>query len=56
MWGVPTSPFAEKVCVEKRTGKRTVRPERVVLGGSDGVASGFAGTLLGWLGGLTVSC
>ena len=27
-----------------------------VLGGSDGAASGFAGTLLGWLGGLPLSC
>jgi len=33
-----------------------VRPECVVLGGSDGAASGFAGTLLGWLGGLPLSC
>jgi hypothetical protein len=33
-----------------------VGPERVVLGGSVGVEFGFAGMLLGWFGGLPVSC
>ena len=36
----------------KRAGKRTVRPERVIFGGSVRVLSAFAGALLGWAGGL----
>ena len=38
--------------MKKRAGKRTVRPERVVLGGSVRAFSESAGTLLGWAGGL----
>jgi len=43
MWVSPHHSPAETVYVEKRTGKRTVCPECVVLGRSVGVASGFAG-------------
>jgi hypothetical protein len=57
MWVSPHHPPAEKrAYVMKRAGKRTVRPERVVFGGSVRILSGVAGALLGWAGGLPVSC